>query len=673
VDLNEAQRQVVSHGEGACLVSAGPGSGKTETVSQRYVRLLQDGIRPERVLFVTFTNKAAREMRSRVKRKVGTIGERTLWIGTFHGMCVRLLKRLSAEVLDGRTTDFGIYSQAQSTTLIKHAMDEVPEARPDKDSQRKREGGPRGFYEWIEGQKRAARHPADFEPSDERDVVRQRVWELYEEKLRAANAFDFTDLLRLTTLIAESATPSGQRLRGMFEYVMVDEYQDTNMLQFRMTEALGQTGNILVVGDVDQSIYAFRGAQPTNIDEFQRAHPGCRVIRLETNYRSTKAIVAFCNSLISANTMRDAKTMHTDNEQGELPTVLQFDSGESEADDVARRVNQLIINGTPPGEIGIIYRQHRLSRSIEGALRDLGVDYVMARGHKFYDRPEVKDLLAYLGLIVHPESTVDFRRVACMLEGVGDGTVNKLIAYAMARKISISDAAVQLGQEAKGGSERNRRIVALGEFLAEQRQRLGVTTNLADFCAHVLTHSGLLGRYQSLRDAKKGTDEEQLAQDKVDNLKEVIAAVRAYVDRTRRAEERPSLPGYLESVALMTEGDEAEGDMVTLLTIHAAKGLQFLHGFVLGVDQGICPPDKPLELAEREEERRCLYVAASRCKRTLTLSTAAWRYLYKQAQQYEPSEFLLGIDEELFRFEHLRPWGPGPRAGAKLERRVGGW
>jgi DNA helicase-2/ATP-dependent DNA helicase PcrA len=658
MQLNDEQREAVAHGEGACLVSAGPGSGKTETVSQRYVRLLREGVRPERVLFVTFTNKAAREMRSRVRHKVGAVSDRTLWVGTFHGMCLRMLKGLSADFLDGRTNDFGVYTQSKSTTLIKHAMDEVPEARPKDESTRQREGGPRGFREWIEAQKRAALNPFEREPADDREHVRLEVWKLYEQKLRAANAFDFGDLIRLTTLLAESATVAGAKLRGLFDFVMVDEYQDTNTLQFRLGEALGQTGNIMVVGDVDQSIYAFRGAQPTNIGEFQKAHPGCKVIRLVLNYRSTKAIVAFCNDLISANTLRDPKVMRTDNEQGEPPVVLRFDSGEAEAEEIARRVAQLITNGVPPGEIGIIYRVHRLSRAIESQLRDRAIDYVMARGHRFYDRPEVKQLLAYLELMVHPESTVDFRQVACMLPGVSNGTVNKLIDYATEHKITISDAAWKVSENKGAKGERAQRLAALGAFLAEERAHLGKTTDVADFGARILQRSGLLGRYEAELSQKKGTDEETLAQDKVDNLKEVVAAIRAYIDRARRQDEQPSLAGYLEGVSLMTEGDDAEGDMVTLLTIHAAKGLEFQHGFVLGADQGICPPDKPLELAEREEERRCLYVAATRCKTSLTLSTAAWRYLWKDARQYEPSEFLEGIDEGLCRWVHLRQRGP---------------
>ncbi len=651
--LNTEQQQARDHGDGACVIEAGPGSGKTETVSQLYVRRIEDGVRPDRLLFVTFTNRAAQEMRSRVLGKVGGISPRSLWIGTFHGMCVRLLKRIDADYLDGRRRDFCIYDQKNSLSVVRAALNSIEGDEIKK--RRDRSGGPDGVLEWIEDKKRALLEPEDVHVSKPEDDIARRVWIVYEKKLRQANAFDFTDLLRVTTRIAESDTSPGRRLRSMFDYVMVDEYQDTNELQFRLVQALGHAGNITVVGDVDQSIYAFRGAQPTNMRDFRKAHGGCKVVRLQTNYRSTGAIVDFCNDVIAANTLRDEKVMSSNQEQGELPHVIRYDSGESEARDIARQVRQLLVNGVSAGDIGIMYRQHSLSRAIEGALRDLDVDYMMVAGVSFYQREEVMDLLAYLSLLVHPESTEHYKRVIRSVPNVGDKTVDQLFAYARQQRLTPVAATILYATKMERARRRTAALVELGQFLEQATERARTMKDLAALGNWVLVESGVLARYQRRLDAVRGTGrEEDKARSKVDTLKEVISAMHAYAERTVRHDEQPSLSGYLESAALMREGDDVEGDRVKLLTIHAAKGLEFHAGFVLGVDQGICPPDKPMDLTEREEERRCLYVAASRAKRVLVLSSAAWRYIWGKDVPFEPSDFLAGIDPARYRFRSER-------------------
>lgn len=632
-DLNPMQRRAAETLEGPVLILAGAGSGKTRTLTYRVANLLEHGVKAWHILALTFTNKAAREMRERIERLAGAdAGE--AWIGTFHSICCRILRR-DIEKL-GYERSFTIYDDDDQQRVIKAVLKELdidekflpPKAvSADISDAKNRLLSP---DEWL--QKRGG----DYRSQKTHDVMTR-----YEQRLRAANALDFDDLLVKTLQLFVEHPPVLEYYQGRFQYVHVDEYQDTNYTQYQLVRLITrESRNLCVVGDDDQSIYGWRGADIRNILDFEKDFPDATVIKLEQNYRSTANILDAANQIIAHNEGRKEKELWTEDGEGEKIALYAAADERDEAAWICQRIRQLQRGGTPYGGIAILYRMHALSRVLEETLMRAGIPYHVYGGTRFYDRREVRDVLAYLRLIQNPADDISLSRIINVPKrAIGDSTVEQLTQYARQNDMSLYAAVAAppdtlASRARKSVNDFSSLIVSL--LLAKE------TLPLSEFVQKVIDDSGLIAQYQK--------EENEENQARIENIREFMGAVTEFEQKS----EDKSLFAFLENVALVTELDNQDSapSFVTMMTLHSAKGLEYDAVFMSGMEEGIFPSARAMQEDNRvEEERRLCYVGVTRARKLLHLSYARRRMLFNQMQFNAPSCFLQEIPKRLIREE----------------------
>src|SRR6266542_1530381 len=668
-DLNDPQREAVLHGAGPLLVLAGAGSGKTRVIVHRIARLVsEEGVVPWRILAVTFTNKAAGEMRERLAALLGATALE-LWVQTFHAFGARFLRREAARA--GLSQSFPIYDDDDQLRLVKGILAEL--GADDGETLTARQALSR-----IDQWKGLALRPAETNPGeyDVEGQLAREVYRRYEAALARAGAADFGDLLLRPVRLLEEDETLRARWAGRFEYLLVDEFQDTNAVQYRLLKLLaGSRGNVCVVGDDDQAIYRWRGANVENILGFDADFPGTRVVKLERNYRSTRNVLDAAHAVISRAARRREKRLWTEEGPGDPLALVVGQDEHDEAERIARVVAAERARGTPGDEVAILYRTNAQSRPVEAALRAARIPYVIVRGTSFYERAEVKDAAAYLRLALEPRSDLDLDRVVNKPpRGIGEKTVERLRAHARARGTSLYDALGEVDAIEGLKPAARRALGALRETLAGLvRDVAGLDAGIA--VQEVLSRTGLLARLEAER-----SDE---ATDRAENLVELVAAAREFDEALvgapppRDPEEPvpPPLARFLEQIALLGDADqETPEGRVALMTLHAAKGLEFTAVVLSGLEEGTFPrapwgDPTPHEEAEAyDEERRLCYVGMTRAKRRLVLSLARRRMGYGDGgpswRAMEPSRFLTDLPPELFGDARARE----AREGAALPR-----
>ena len=669
--LNKEQMEAVTHLNGPLLILAGAGSGKTRVITYRIAYMMKKhNVAPSSILAITFTNKAANEMRQRIE---GLVGDRSkyIWCGTFHSIFARLLRR-HAELL-GYSQNFSIIDSDDQLKLIKEAMKELDIA----DSQFK----PKSVQIEISNAKNKFVGVEEYQLLAGKEYflgVVARIYKRYQEKLVANNAMDFDDILVNMVKLLDQNPDICELYRAKFRYIMVDEYQDTNETQYRAVMKLASgSGNICVVGDDDQSIYSFRGADVRLILKFEKDFPGAKVIKLEENYRSTKTILDAANCVIANNTKRKSKRLRTEGSQGEKIIVMNADTSAGEADFVGRTIKMMVDKGKFKfSDCAVLYRMNALSRNIETTLHNLGIPFRVYGGMRFYDRKEIKDVLAYLRLINDPRDNIAFERIINVPKrGIGDATIEKIRQYAMTDNISMFEVAehsVDYPELMRSAG----RICAFTDLINTMKDKLREDDmDFAHFVDYVENESGIIEEITEQRE-KKGE-----IIDRVENLKELLSEAAEY-DKAHRAEpvdmdnleidDGDGLPVevdedfffdtatadttegilglYLENASLFTEGDEFNDtdDFVKLMSIHSAKGLEFGAVFIIGLEEGVFPSYRSIQsMEDTEEERRLMYVAITRAKKNLFIVLARQRMLFGQTNCNQPSRFIKEINPEL--------------------------
>ena len=626
-DLNAEQAAAVAHGAGPLMVLAGAGSGKTRVVTRRIARLLQSGVRPSQILALTFTNTAAGEM----ARRVEELGGGTVRVATFHSACARFLRADGR--LAGYPADFSIYDTQDRDSLIKELMEEngigSAMAKPSQIGQ------------WISKLKNAALKPGDMGGGDDISRIVERLWTPYHERMQKVGAMDFDDLLGVFLGILREHPAVAERYQQRYPWVLVDEFQDTNRVQYDLLKLLcPPPGNLCVVGDPDQSIYGFRGAEVRNILEFDREYPTATTVRLEQNYRSSANILRGAEAVIANNTMRKDKRLRTDAPPGAPILRLKAGGADEEASTIVDGIKALGGEGVPFDQVAIFYRAHWLSRGLEQALKDAGIPYEIVGGLTFFERREIKDLLAYLRVLVNPLDDVSMGRIVNVPpRGLGKAGVEKLREVAFENGMSLREAVAETSLHGIFGPKARKGLAELARVL-DSAQRA------ADQGAHpalkvILAGTGYLQHATSYGDAEDSTREENIAELVSDTVQYDKAPPAAAVDE---ADGTPAsgLAGYLQHVALLTSADtQGEGPAVRMMTVHAAKGLEFDHVFVAGLEEGTFPSLRVVEDPEGlEEERRLMYVALTRARKTLLLSSVRDRMVNGEIQSLRPSRFL---------------------------------
>jgi DNA helicase-2/ATP-dependent DNA helicase PcrA len=638
-DLNPAQREAVLTTEGPLLVIAGAGSGKTRVLTYRVAHLLGAvGVKPNEILAITFTNKAAGEMKERVERAVGPVA-RAIWIMTFHSACGRILRR-EAERL-GYRSNFTIYDQADQVRLVKACLEEL-----DRDPKR---FVPRGIHAQISNAKNQLIGPDDYAQrvASFYDQTVADVYALYQRRLFGSNAVDFDDLLMLTVDVLRRFPEARERWSKSFRYVLVDEYQDTNHAQYVLLQLLAKEHqNLMAVGDPDQSIYSFRSADIRNILEFEKDFPDTKVIALEQNYRSTNAILTAANEIISHNRDRKEKNLWSDLGEGEPVRVVETEDEHAEARFVAAEISALVEEGYSGREIAVVYRTNAQSRVLEDVLVRQGVGYQVIGGPRFYERAEIKDAIAYLQVVDNPYDAVSLLRIANRpRRGIGDTSLARLQAYATGADVSLWEA-MGRAEEAGLGAAAVRAVTALRSVL-ESLMATATDATVADVIEAVLDRTGYVEALEAERTIE--------ARGRVENLEELVGVAREYDS----AATEPSLSGFLQEISLYSDQDAIRDDpddtgQVTLMTLHTAKGLEFRAVFMIGMEEGIFPHSRSIEENTLEEERRLCYVGMTRAQERLTLTHAMRRNLYGRYDANLPSRFLdelpnLGVERERLR------------------------
>ena len=634
--LNQAQREAVQHTEGPLLVVAGAGSGKTRVLTHRVAHLVHDlNVRPNEILAITFTNKAAGEMRERLERMLGATA-RAIWILTFHAACGRMLRR-EAERLGYRST-FSIYDDQDQVRLVKACLEELG-----KDPKR---FSPRGIHSQISRAKNELVSPEDYlaRVASFWDQTVAEVYDLYQRRLHASNAVDFDDMLMLTVQVFERFPEALERWQKSFRYILVDEYQDTNHAQYRLLQLLGaEHGNVCAVGDQDQSVYGFRGADIRNITEFETDFPGTYVVTLEQNYRSTNSILRAANAVIEHNTERKPKHLFSDLGEGDPVRVVELEDEHSEARFVAAEIAGLIDGGLSASEIAVFYRTNAQSRVLEDVLVRQDVPYQVIGGPRFYERAEIRDATAYLTVLVNPSDAGSLLRIANRpRRGIGDTSLARVVTYADTTGQTLWDALAD--PEAAGVTSAACRAIrgfrSTMESLMAQAQELLVDEVLE----RMLEKTGILDAYEAERTIE--------ARGRIENLQELVGVAREYRQQTADA----SLAGFLQDISLVSDQDTIADDrgLVTLMTLHNAKGLEFNSVYAIGMEEGIFPHIRAIEEQGVEEERRLCYVGMTRAMERLTLTHTLSRSLWGRRSYNLASRFLDELPREVER-ERLKP------------------
>jgi DNA helicase II / ATP-dependent DNA helicase PcrA len=633
----------VNHKKGPLLILAGAGSGKTRVITYRIGALLEDGVAPWRILAVTFTNKAAGEMRARVQRQMGDERSKQVWIGTFHATCARILRSHAERV--GLTRDFVIFDDNDQRTLMLRVLKDLGVAD--------RFATPRAMLSAVDSAKNKGQRPEDYRPHDYFTDIVARVYPEYQSRLEKQNGVDFGDLLLDVLRLCRDDQEVGTILARKFDHVLVDEFQDTNRVQYELVRHLASnTHNLCVVGDDDQSIYRWRGADLRNILDFERDHPGAHVVKLEQNYRSTQVILDAANAVIARNLWRKQKRLFTQQVGGEVILYHTADDERREAEFVVRVIRRLCDDeGRSPEDFAIFYRTHAQSRVLEEAMLAADIPYAVIGGTRFYDRAEIKDVLAYLRVLANPADETSLERIInTPARGIGDATYERVVAWARANNKSVWDglAAVADGADLSVANGPRKKLRAFIDLMNDLREQSGGLVQLAE---SVLERTGYL--------EKLAADDSVESQDRRENLMELVGSMRDFAEESERQEGAPpTLLGYLERVSLVSPADDkARG--VSMMTVHAAKGLEFPVVLVTGLEDGVFPSLRDGEDEEKlEEERRLCYVAITRARERLFLTNARMRHLFGQAPMpFRESRFLSDIPDACI----ARPV-PAPRA-----------
>jgi DNA helicase-2/ATP-dependent DNA helicase PcrA len=636
-DLNRAQREAVLTTEGPVLVIAGAGSGKTRVLTRRIAHLLHAvGVKPPEILAITFTNKAAGEMRERLVDLVGPPA-RAAWVMTFHAACGRILRREAPRL--GYRTNFTIYDSADQVRLVKQCLEEL-----DRDPKR---FTPRGIHSQISNAKNQLIGPEEYKSrvASFYDQTVADVYDLYQRRMFGSNAVDFDDMLYLTVDVLERFPEAREKWQKAFRYVLVDEYQDTNHAQYRLLQLLAEPDlNVFAVGDPDQSIYAFRGADIRNVLEFERDFPGAKTIALEQNYRSTNNILEAANGVIAHNRERKPKNLWSDLGEGDPVRAVEVEDEHAEARYVAAEIAMLVEQGYNGSEIAVFYRTNAQSRVLEDVLVRQGVAYQVIGGPRFYERAEIKDLVAYLQVIDNPYDAVSLLRVANRpRRGIGDSTLAKLMSFADDAGMSLWEAMDRC--EAAGVGTAPAKAVASFRTLVLSLMSSAGELDVAELIEAVLDRSGYLESLEAERTIE--------AQGRIENLQELVALAREWLESATE----PSLSTFLQEVSLYSDQDaiRGEGSLVTLMTLHNAKGLEFRAVYLIGMEEGIFPHSRSIEEQGIEEERRLCYVGMTRAMERLTLLHASSRMLYGGRSYNLPSRFLDELPERHVERDRLRP------------------
>ena len=640
--LNPAQLDAATHTEGPLLILAGAGSGKTRVLTHRVSYLLDKGFAaPDEILAITFTNKAANEMKERVALLVGP-ESRKMWVSTFHAFCARIL-RVHAEKL-GYRREFTIYDSGDQVRLVRRCIVELG-----KDPKR---FNPRSFHAQISTAKNLLLDASDYLRQTAGFMAENvaEVYDLYQKRLYENNAMDFDDLIMQTVALLEIFPEVRERYQRRFKYIHVDEYQDTNHAQYRLVNVLAAAHrNLCVVGDDDQSVYSFRGADIRNILDFERDYPEAKVVRLEQNYRSTQTILDAANAVVANNASRKAKELWTAGEEGER--IRQFTAADdyAEARFVVSEVLRLVEAGASLRDVAVFYRTNAQSRTLEDVLVREGVPYQIVGGVRFYERAEVKDVMAYLSVISNENDSVSLERIINVPKrGLGATSVARLSEYAQRNGISLYDALAEADEAGLTGKALRACSQVRGLFEGWRVAAREVPPS--EMVEAVLDESG----YKAELEAENTVE----AESRLENLAELVNAAAEY----ERVEPEATLDGFLQEQALFSESDRLTGEgRVTLMTLHNAKGLEYDHVFVVGMEEGTFPHARSMDEQNLEEERRLCYVGITRARKTLTLSYARVRSTYGEREYQMPSRFLSEIPE---RFKAgTVPGGPARRDG----------
>lgn len=635
--LNEQQKEAVFHTEGPLLILAGAGSGKTRVLTHRIAYLIEErGVNPWNILAITFTNKAAGEMRERVDRLVG-FGAESIWVSTFHSTCVRILRRYIDRI--GFDTNFTIYDSDDQKSLMRDVCRVL-----DVDTKKYKE---RMFLSAISAAKDEMITPDEYELNAAGDFGKQKIAQVYREyerQLHANNALDFDDLLLKTVQLFQTQPDVLESYQERFRYIMVDEYQDTNTVQFKFVSLLAaKYQNLCVVGDDDQSIYKFRGANIRNILNFEQEFQNARVIKLEQNYRSTQNILNAANAVIQNNRGRKDKTLWTDNGDGEKVHLRQFDTAYDEAEFVADDIRKNIENGGTYQDYAILYRTNAQSRMFEEKFVACNIPYKIVGGVNFYARREIKDLLCYLKTIDNGRDDLAVRRIINVPKrGIGLTTITRIQESAAAREIGFYEALLGLDLipgVARAASKLDS-FVALIEYFKRRSDEVSIT----DLMNEIIEKTGYIENLEA--------EDQEDAQARIENIEELVSKIAAYEEQCAAEQMKPSLSQFLEEVALVADIDSLEEnpDYVVLMTLHSAKGLEFPHVYLVGMEDGLFPSYMTITSdndEDLEEERRLCYVGITRAEQELTMTCARKRMTRGETHYNRMSRFLQEIPKEL--------------------------
>ncbi len=622
--LNDIQTQAVEHTDGPVLIFAGAGSGKTRVLTHRIALLLgRKKIAPDRILAVTFTNKAAGEMKTRLERMVGA-SARDLWVGTFHAMCVRILRRDGSKA--GISPSFAIIDDADQRQLVKDILDDL-----DYDE---RQLAPGACLHEISKAKNSLVWPDKYHESQTSFLGERmaNVYTEYERRLRESNSLDFDDLIVRTIDLLERDEKVREKYQNKFEYILVDEYQDVNIAQYRLIALLGaKHKNVTVVGDDDQSIYSWRGSDYRMILRFEEDFPGAKVFKLEENYRSTQRILEAASALVENNKTRAPKKLFTRRAEGEAITVYAAATERDEARYTVEKVKQMVRDGAAYKDFLILYRTNAQSRVFEEALIADGIPYRVVGGVGFYARAEIKDVIAYLRYIVNPADALAFKRIVNVpRRGIGQQTLAALVQAANAKGLSVGEAIFDSELLKEAVPKKLKELERFAELIRTFRER-AEDLSVADLLVSVMEDSGYVRELQA--------EETHDARARIENLQELIGVAREY----EGGEPEATLSGFLTNVALISDLDalDPESSYVTLMTMHGAKGLEFSHVFLTGLEEGVFPHSRALtDVTELEEERRLAYVGITRAMDRLFLSYAQRRALFGNTYAYPKSRFI---------------------------------
>ena len=643
--LNDRQREAVNSLEGPLLVMAGAGSGKTRVLTCRVANLLAHGVKPWNILAITFTNKAANEMKSRAAKMIGA-SAREVWLSTFHSFCARIL-RADIESIGVRGRSFVIYDTSDSRALIRDILKEL-----NLDDKRFVPSMVHGRISFVKNMLLDVDHFAasldDEQSSYAYDMKIVEVYREYEKRMLDNNALDFDDLLLFAVRMLEDSPEVLRKYQNRFKYILIDEYQDTNVAQYRLTQLLAAAHhNICVVGDADQSIYGFRGADVGNILSFERDYPEAKVVLLEQNYRSTKMILNAANAVIENNDNRKPKKLWTLNTTGDKITLIEVANERVEARRIVDEIKSLRNQKFHFKDIALLYRTNAQSRSLEEAFMSAGVPYVIIGGLKFYDRKEIKDIIAYLRLICNLRDSVSLLRIInAPRRGIGPTTLNKLNQFASNSGLTlfdiISDVEILMRTDLSHKAKQN--IYQFAEFILDCINRQH-EMSVPDFVLHVLDASGYLPELRSIQ-----TSENEA---RIENLGEFVSVAKEFI----QLDPNGKLDDFLNHIALINDLDNLDDDKdrVSLMTVHSAKGLEFPAVFVTGLEEGLFPHASSMYKEDQlEEERRAAYVAITRAQRKLYLTYAATRMTFGKERANVRSRFIDEIPDQLLNIEPLR-------------------